>query len=60
MPDMQRKNKRAALMKKRRSEFLELLNSSYWDYLPNETKCNILGVLLEMESDRRRPVDPAQ
>jgi hypothetical protein len=47
-------------MKKRRSEFLELVNSSYWDYLPNETKCNILGVLLEMESDRRQPVDQGQ
>lgn len=52
MPDMKWRNKRSVLMKSRRREFLELVNSSFWDYLPNETKCDILSVLLEIESDR--------
>ena len=52
MPELKWRNSRLTLMKSRKKEFIELVNSSYWDYLPNKTKCDILSVLLEIESDR--------
>ena len=53
MPEMKRRNSRLNLMKSRKREFMELVNSSYWDYLTIKTKCDILSVLLEIESDQR-------